>query len=292
MATPPDNETTRADVLLREALTILGPLTRAMVAHGVTYPVFAAALKRVFLEAARQELVKDQKRVTDSALSLLSGVHRKDVRVMADEDLADATKRQRARSLASEIVTKWLTDEAYQDPDGRPRRLRLRAKEGEASFEALSQSISKDFHSRSVLDELVRLGLAETDAETVGLTSELFLPSTGFVDRAFYFGQNVRDHIAACAANLEERYDDAPFLEYAIYAEQLSAESTHQLHLKARQLWLRAHRQIVNEAVALEEKDRALPVEDRQHRMRFGVFFYEENMSQQAAKNVDAGNAE
>jgi hypothetical protein len=257
---------------------MLEPLARALVTHGVTYPVFAQALKRVFLDAARAELRKDKKKITDSALSLLSGVHRKDVRVMTDDALTPETDQQRAWSLASEIVTRWLTEADLQGPDGAPKTLPLRSRGDEMSFERLSQSVSKDFHARSVLDELQRLGLAQIDDESVSLTSDLFLPSSGFLDRAYYFGQNVRDHVAACATNLTEQDGDPPFLEYAIYADQLSADSTHQLHLRARQLWLKAFRQIVSEATALEQKDRGLSVEERNMRMRFGVFFYEEKM--------------
>jgi hypothetical protein len=273
------SQLTRADVLLRESLTMLGPLARAMVTHGVTYPVFAQALKRVFLDAARAELLKDDKKITDSALSLLSGVHRKDVRVMTDEELAAESASQRAWSLASELVTRWLTEPDLQSPEGAPRPLPVRSRGDEMSFEKLSQSVSKDFHARSVLDELLRLGLVQVADETVSLTSDLFMPTSGFMDRAFYFGQNVRDHVAACAANLTEQDGDPPFLEYAVYADQLSQNSTHQLHLRARQLWLKAFRQIVSEATSLEQKDQVLLPEERSMRMRFGVFFYEEKMA-------------
>ncbi len=264
---------------------MLGPLAQAMVANGVTYPVFAQALKRVFLEAARSELENANKRVTDSALSLLSGVHRKDVRVMTEEDNSSLVASLRAWSLVSEVVTRWLTDPTYLDDAGHARVLALR---GDApSFEHLSQSVSKDFHSRSVLDELVRLGMGRIEGETVALTHDMFMSSNDFVNRAYFFSRNVRDHIAAGAANLTEVEGEPPFLEYAVFADGLSTASTHQLHVRARQLWLRAFRQIVSEASTLEEKDRAKPAEERSRRMRFGVFFYEEPS---AATNKDVGD--
>lgn len=265
---------------------MLAPLAQAMVANGVTYPVFAQALKRVFLEAARTELERAEKRPTDSALSLLSGVHRKDVRVMTEEKAPDLVSTMRAWSLVSEVVTRWLTDPAYLDDAGTARMVPLR---GDApSFEHLSQSVSKDFHSRSVLDELVRLGLARVDSENVALTHDMFMSTNDFVNRAYFFSQNVRDHIAAGAANLNEGEGDPPYLEYAIFADGLSQNSTHQLHVRARQLWLRAFRQIVSEASNLEEQDRAKPVEERSRRMRFGVYFYEEPLP---ATKKDVGDA-
>ncbi len=41
---------------LDRVLRVLQPLVRLLLRNGVTYTVFAAALKRVFLDAAQQEL--------------------------------------------------------------------------------------------------------------------------------------------------------------------------------------------------------------------------------------------
>ena len=50
---PMKNQPTLA---LDRVLRVLQPLVRLLLRNGVTYTVFAAALKRVFLDAARQEL--------------------------------------------------------------------------------------------------------------------------------------------------------------------------------------------------------------------------------------------
>jgi hypothetical protein len=43
-------------LVLDRVLRVLQPLVRLLVRNGVTYTVLAAALKRVFLDAAQQEL--------------------------------------------------------------------------------------------------------------------------------------------------------------------------------------------------------------------------------------------
>src|SRR5689334_8427166 len=97
------------------------PLVRLLVRHGVTYPAFAAALKRVFLDAAVDELRERAMAQTDSAVSLLSGVHRRDVRTLTRAAEA-ATPRTAATplSLAGEVVARWLSDRAWQDRRRRP----------------------------------------------------------------------------------------------------------------------------------------------------------------------------
>lgn len=66
--------------VLTQVLAMLQPLVVWLLRSGVGYTDLTAALKPVFLEAARAELARTGAKQTDSAISLLSGVHRKDVR--------------------------------------------------------------------------------------------------------------------------------------------------------------------------------------------------------------------
>jgi hypothetical protein len=279
----------RAEILLREALGIVAPLARALISHGVTYPVFAQALKDVFLQAARAELERDQRRTTDSALSLLSGVHRKDVRALAgdrgpggerDKRAAQAADAAAARpanlSMAAQVFTRWVRDPAFSDGAGRPRPLPTRAAEG-TSFEMLAQSVSKDFHARSVLDELVRLHLVEVKGGTVRPLAGQFTPAAGFAELAYFFGANVRDHLAAGAANLHavQNQQPPPFLEHAMFADGLTEQSTHELQEAARQAWTRVMSDLFAAARRQVAADAGLGAEAQQ-RVRFGAYFYAE----------------
>ena len=246
MPAEPTSDESRAEILLREALAIVAPLARALISHGVTYPVFAQALKSVFLQAARSELQRENRRTTDSALSLLSGVHRKDVRALASEAAGGAPDRlappRRANlSMAAQVFARWIRDPAFADPDGRPLTLPIRAATT-TSFESLAKSVSKDFHARSVLDELLRLRLVEVDGDRVRPAAGQFTPAAGFAELAYYFGSNVRDHLSAGAANLNAVHDEQrpPFLEHAMFADGLTEQSIAELHELARQIWTRA----------------------------------------------------
>ena len=142
-----------ADILLEQSGALLLPWIQALVRHGVTYPQLAAQLKEVFFDAAVGELQAAGQRQTDSALSVLSGLHRKDVR-----EFSSATPRPAAATvpLSSQIVTRWLSDPRYRDKRNKPRDL---LRNGSAdSFEALAMSVSTDVHPRTALEELIRLG--------------------------------------------------------------------------------------------------------------------------------------
>jgi hypothetical protein len=275
--TPPA-QPSRADVLLGESLTIMAPLVRALIAHGVTYPQFAHALKQVFLEAARAELAQTGKKPSDSALALRSGVHRKDVRTFTERGRLKPSGN-RTLSMASLVFAKWSRDANYVGADGAPRPLPLRSRTpDEPSFESLTWSISKDFHPRSILDELVRLNLAAIEGDTARLKAEAFVPTEAFADLAHYFGANLRDHAAASADNLLRAGKEQPprFLERATFADGLTEPSIEALDRLARQIWADAARRMYEAAAKCVETDAAAPADQANRRMRFGIYFYSE----------------
>ncbi|MBV5344757.1 MAG: hypothetical protein JZU63_04105, partial [Rhodoferax sp.] len=74
---------------------------------------------------------------------------------------------------------------------------------GEASFDRLVASESTDIRARAVLDEWLRLGIVELDADdNVRLISDAFVPKKGFEEKAYFLGRNLHDHIAASVHNL------------------------------------------------------------------------------------------
>lgn len=174
-----------------------------LVANGVTYPIFAQALKRVFLQAAEQELQEQNRRITNSALSLLSGVHRKDVRTITAQPDQPLSK---SSSLANDVVARWLTDRNFLDPQGQPRALNIRPVGTTAdapSFEHLAQSVSKDFHARSMLNELARLGVVAVDGNRVHLRpTSGFVPDQDVEETLRTSIENIRDRLTAIHTNL------------------------------------------------------------------------------------------
>ena len=65
--------------LVRALRQVLRPLVRLMLAQGITYPYLLELLKGLFVEVADKEFRLDARPPTDSRISLVSGVHRKDV---------------------------------------------------------------------------------------------------------------------------------------------------------------------------------------------------------------------
>lgn len=257
--------------LLAAVRRVLRPLVRLMLRHGVTYPLLSALLKALFVEVAEQDFRLDGRRQTDSRINLLTGVHRKDVRRLRDQQTAPESPPA-SISLGAQLVARWTAMSPWVDEHGQPKPLpRLASEGGDLSFEALVESVNKDIRSRVVLDEWLRLGVAYLDADDrVRLNVAAFVPEKGYDEKAYYFGRNIHDHIAAGAHNLAGQ--QPPFLERSVYYDGLTAESTATLAELARELGMQALQGVNRKAMELQLRDRERP--DAAQRMNFGVYFF------------------
>ncbi|MDH4053311.1 MAG: DUF6502 family protein [Rubrivivax sp.] len=268
--------TTRSQIVLAATLGLVRPLVRLLIRQGVAYPAFASALKAVFLQAARDELASRDMPVTDSAVSLLSGVHRRDVRRLGRSPTPLASDSEAPLSLAAEVVGRWMSDPHHLAPDGSPRPL---PRTGEGSFDALVQQVSQDVRPRAMLDEMLRLGVVREEAGAVALEGDGLAPRQGFQELAALFAANLQDHLAAAAANLQ---GDANFLEQAVHVDEISESSARSLQQVSVAAWRDAMRAVMTHARDRFEHDaeQVRPAQ-RRHRARFGVYFFSERENSQ-----------
>lgn len=261
------------DSPMQQAMAIMAPLVTWLIRSGIGHSEFAAALKPVFLAQAQEELARQQQKSTDSALSLLSGLHRKDVRTFR-ESAGNTLEQVRADgaawgkpSAANQVATRWLSADDW------PQDLPLQG--GDRSFEALSRSVSKDVHPRTVLQELVRLGMVREDKGSVRLLREAFMPEPKLQEARELFAGSVADHLQAGVHNLSAgpagTASPKKYLEQSVFADGLSPESVQQLNLLANELWAEVLHKVVEAASPLCEKDADHP---EPQRFRLGLFSY------------------
>lgn len=267
--------TARSTVILHSVLHLLKPAVRLMLRHGVAYPAFAAALKRVFLEAAQDEIKASGMAQTDSAVSLLSGVHRRDVRNLTRAD-EPSPAPQAFAGLASQVVARWLSQDLYLDENQAPIAI---ARAGPTpSFDALVQAVTQDVRPRSLLDELVRLGLAAEGDGQVTLLAQGFVPRAGLPELAALMQDNLFDHLAAACENLDGKASGAggdDFLEQSVFVDEITADSAHRLHKVSAQAWKLAFQTVMRDAQRSFDHDAVhATADERTHRARFGVYFY------------------
>jgi len=263
----------RADLTLAAAMQVLTPLLPLLLREGVTYPRLSAELKKALLEVAPGVLLDSSTRLNDSSVSTLTGIHRKDVR----EWRSAGRPRPQVKTFGAvmTLFTRWSTDPAYCDAKGHP--LVLERKGGSGTFESLAASVSNDVHPRTVLQELLRLGVAElvegtseSDGDRVRLCVDAFVPKDGAPEMLQLLSDNVGDHLAAAVQNVLGA--TPPMLEQSIYADNLRPQSVEQMSVLARKVWHGAFNEIVRKATALSDKDAG--EDGAEHRVRIGMYFY------------------
>ncbi len=263
---PPRSVTAAARRLLR-------PLVKLLLHYSVQYPALANLLKLTYVEVATAMPV-DGKEQTDSRVSLLTGLHRMDVKRLRNEIVSGNDAPPLTVSIGAQIVARWTAHPEYLDHKGRPLPLhRLASTGGVMSFESLVRSVTRDIRPRVVLDEWLRLGIAQVDnLDRVNLLTDSFVPSHGLDEKLFYLGKNVHDHLGACAHNLTQT-DEPPLLERSVYYDRLSKDSTLILSAYARQLSSQVMQAFSQKAMELQERDHQDA--GAHYRVTYGQYFYQ-----------------
>lgn len=271
---PPTPGTQAPSLLLSTLRRVLRPLVRLMVAHGVQYPMLLELLKSEFVRVAEADFALGERTQTDSRVSLLTGVHRKDVRRLRAQALEDHALSPIV-SLGGQIAAAWVASPVLTDDKGNPLPLpRLRSVGGQVSFEALVESLSKDVRPRVVLDEWIRLGAARLDPQDrVILNSAAFIPNKGFEEKLHYLAQNGHDHLQTMAHNVSG--GTPPMLDRSVYYTRLTAENVRKLTRLAEQQGMRSI-QSINRTAAQCKAQQSKDMDGAVHRINFGVYFYVE----------------
>ncbi len=246
---------------------LLRPLVRLLIRCGVTFPAISDTLRELYVNVAEHDFVLAGKPQTDSRVSLLTGIHRKEVARLRGAGAPVSTVPVSV-SRTSRVIARWLSAPEFTGADGQPLPL-SRAGEG-ASFEALVVSVTRDLRPRAVLDEWLDRRLVTVDGEgRVVLAQAAFVPASGSDQQLYYFGRNLHDHFAAAVANV---LGEAPaFMERAVHYDGLSAELAARLEHRSRELATEALRTLNKEAAAACETDPGGP-----WRWNFGLYVYRE----------------
>ena len=279
----------RSDATIPEGLVaalrrIFQPLARLLISRSISFPFVSNILRAVYVDVAVKEFPVSGKPQTDSRITLLTGVHRKDVKRLRGQRYR-AANPPRGASLGSQLIARWTTLPQYRDAEGAPRPLpRVSSDATDASFEALVRSINTDIRPRVVLDEWLRLGIVHVDEQDrVCLNVQAFIPSRGSEEMAYFFGRNLHDHVAAAVHNMLGGSE--PLLERSVNYNNLSDAAIRELREIAKRRGMEVLQELNARALQLQQQEAGQA--DATQRMNFGVYFFSEDAPSGAATDDD-----
>lgn len=268
------------DALKSAALSILRPFVRYLITQGWTYGALAELLKFVYVgEVIAVDERNGKPSPTDSRVSLLSGIHRKEVRRIREELQAGSGQiaLRHGANMSAQVVAAWVACEAYRDAQGEPRVLPLRAAEPLPSFESLVRLVKADMRPRTVLDELLHAGVVELHEDDVTLVRGGYVSDLP-EDRLAFMGAHVGDHLRATVHNLE---GSAPYLEQSVYFDDLPAMVVNEVRGELRTLGEQVLQDAYQRTARAEQAVRTAQPDEQsagRMRLRLGIYYYEEDV--------------
>jgi hypothetical protein len=254
------------------------PLVRLMMRNGLTFPILADSLRTLFVDVAVNDILTDPKTRTDSRISLLTGVHRKEIKRLR-ETPADDVDAPEIVTLVSQIVARWIGTAAFTDTAGRPLallRLSQEATGHEPSFDSLVESVTTDIRPRAVLDDLLGHGVVYVDSDDrVQLRADAFIPRPGGEEQLFYFARNLHDHVATAVANISAA-GAPPFLDRSVHYDRLTPSQAKALEEYARAASMHVLLDVNRRAQELLQAAQQDGTTDY-HRVNFGVYVFGED---------------
>ena len=270
METQAEN-TDATDRLLAAVQRVLRPLVRLFLARSVPFPFVSNLLRGVYVDVAVREFPVADKPQTDSRITLLTGIHRKDVKRFRSQRHLPL-RPPRTAALGSQLLARWTTLPDYLDSAGAPRALPRIAVDGnKQSFETLVRSVNTDIRPRVVLDEWLRLGIVRIDAhDRVCLNADAFIPPPGSEEMTYYFGRNLHDHVAAAVHNMLGQ--GQPLLERSVNYNNLSPAAVTELTAMAQRRSMDVLHELNTRALQLQQRDSGQP--QASHRFNFGLYLF------------------
>lgn len=168
-------ETKIKNALFSAVIRILRSLVRIFLRNGLPFGVFAELARWVYVDVAYHEFGIQGRKQTDSRVSIITGLSRKEVRRLREMDQPKGKIEIDRYNRAARVIAGWRRDKRYHDKSGRPRSLTL---EGNGpNFNELVKTYSGDVPTRAIIDELIEVKAVEkTRDNRIRLVSKAYLP--------------------------------------------------------------------------------------------------------------------
>lgn len=259
-----------SDRVLKAIEYLLYPLARLVIARGIGYGALSDVVKFVMVkEAERQLKNKSPETISDSRVSVVTGIHRKEIKRIRSLKANDPSGYE--LSLASQVVSKWAAEKRLRSKERIKPLQRKKISEDQFDFDDLVRSISKDVRPRAVLEELLDRGLVTLiDEDKLQLHPENLTLKQDQEETLHYLGLNIHDHLSASVNNLIN--PDKKLFDRCVHYHGLSDDANSRLRKMAEERAMQVLIEINQTAQELI-KD---PKNRGDARMNFGSYFFEE----------------
>lgn len=201
---------------------LLRPLIRILIRNGVSFSEFAEVAKGAYVEVAEKNFSVPNKEITQSRISALTGLGRREVHDVVEAKAA--REREREGSNLNRIVailTGWHTDADYTGPYGVPIEIQIKDDNG-LDFTTLAERHAGDkVPPKILMDEMVRAGVAvETERGWFKVISRYYIPQGSAPAGLEHLSRTLQDLVTTIEHNMLEANAGKKMFERHVYTEE------------------------------------------------------------------------
>ena len=201
---------------------LLRPLIRILIRNGVSFSEFAEVAKGAYVEVAEKDFSVPNKKITQTRISALTGLERREVRrVVEIQEALEAARKSSNLNRIVAILTGWHTDVDYTGPYGVPIEVQLASGKGADFTELVHRHAGDKVSPQILLDEMVRAGVAvETEKGWFKVVSRYYIPQGSAPAGLEHLSRTLQDLVTTIEHNLLEADSNKKMFERHVYTEE------------------------------------------------------------------------
>jgi hypothetical protein len=259
---------------------ILKPLVALLIRFKIVFPQFALLLKEVYVEVAEEKFRLSDKPQTHSRISLLTGVHRREVKRLREHLAVDQEIPGRI-DVTARMIARWMSKAPYVDSQGEPLTLPLNSPSGPSFRQLVIDVCKQDFAMGVIFDEWLDLGIISQQQQQVTLNKKGFIGKKDLEEKLFFLGHNVGDHLSAIEFNLNHDLD--LFFDRCVYYDSLCKDSVEAVEALIEKKGMETLIEVNNLVIRLRKADQKRAC--AHHRINVGLYAYHYDESLKNKRN-------
>ena len=262
--------------LVRLSVSILRPLVRVLLRHGMSCQEFTEITRWVYVDVAmrdREFALKSRSKQFKSRAAVITGLSRKEVLRLVEFEGPEELEDIQPLNRAARVLTGWTENPLFCVKKDQPKVLQIKG--GAGSFHDLVRLYSGDVPPRAVLDELRRCGAVEiVDGESVRLKRFAYFPVSGSIEELEFLHGYVGDLLETLDYNMRNNAkpgEGRPCRQ--AFSQRLSEEQLPEVRSYIRKELEGLSRKVHH--FVSEREDKVKRSGKQYHRAGLGLYYFE-----------------
>ncbi len=203
--------------IAKAVITILTPLVRTLIRHGISHSEFSDLSKQVYVKVVHDDFSIPNRKTTYARVSTLTGLTRKEIVRLTEPEKKSVSKTKKPLNRATQVLGGWMKDKDFLDENGRPLALPVKSDEQKCFYD-LVDKFSGDVSGGAILEELIRVGAVEkTKNGNVKMTEQGYVPQNSQAEQLQIVSTHFADMLSTGIHNIENDKSEARFQRAVVY---------------------------------------------------------------------------